>query len=83
MQVYLGMEQRDPRGEKVGALLVNAFKRSFASIQYTIHPSDIAGEAPGKSSNISWIARKVSSQALSDLLDAEFFLTVMDGKLLV
>lgn len=73
------MEQRDPEAMNVGAALSTAFADSFRSIRYTLHPSSIPGEAAGKSSNISWAARKFSSEAVSESCKADRMLTVVDG----
>ncbi|UKZ66755.1 uncharacterized protein TrAtP1_007926 [Trichoderma atroviride] len=59
--VYLGMELREAGGESKALSLVQRYIRKFRSIDYTLHPADIPGEAAGKGSNIAWAARKLSS----------------------
>ncbi|KAH7328395.1 glycosyl transferase family group 2-domain-containing protein [Stachybotrys elegans] len=60
--VYLGMEQREVNGESKAQSLVQQFAKKFRSIDYTLHPGDIPGEAAGKGSNIGWAARKLSAK---------------------
>ncbi|KFA73127.1 hypothetical protein S40288_07489 [Stachybotrys chartarum IBT 40288] len=60
--VYLGMEQREVNGESKALSLIQEFVKKFRSIDYTIHPSDIPGEAAGKGSNMAWAARKLSAK---------------------
>jgi hypothetical protein len=60
--VYLGMEQREVNAESKALSLINEFVKKFRSIDFTLHPSDIPGEAAGKGSNIGWAARKLSAR---------------------
>lgn len=61
-QVFLGMEQREKNAELKALALVSEFIRNFRSIDFTLHPSDITGEAAGKGSNAAWAARKLSER---------------------
>lgn len=61
-QVYLGMEQREANVEAKALHLVGEFAKKFGSIDYTIHPADIPGEAAGKGSNVGWAARRLSTK---------------------
>jgi hypothetical protein len=56
------MEQREVNGESKALSLIQEFVKKFRSIDYTLHPSDIPGEAAGKGSNIGWAARKLSAK---------------------
>ncbi|KAK2591075.1 hypothetical protein QQS21_011231 [Conoideocrella luteorostrata] len=58
--IYLGMEQREVESELKASKLIQAFAKRFRSIDFTIHPADIPGEAAGKGSNLAWAARKLS-----------------------
>ncbi|CAH0049945.1 unnamed protein product [Clonostachys solani] len=58
--IYLGMEQREQGGEAKALALIEEFAKKFRSIDYTVHPGDIPGEAAGKGSNMAWAARKLS-----------------------
>ncbi|KHN95330.1 uncharacterized protein MAM_06834 [Metarhizium album ARSEF 1941] len=58
--VHLGMEQREVEAESKALKLVSEFTYKFRSIDFSIHPADIPGEAAGKGSNLAWSARKVS-----------------------
>jgi hypothetical protein len=56
------MEQREHNVEIKAMSLVAEFVKKFRSIDFTLHPSDIPGEAPGKGSNVAWAARKLSEK---------------------
>ncbi|KAF9770723.1 hypothetical protein IL306_011665 [Fusarium sp. DS 682] len=60
--VYLGMEHRESNAETKALRLIQEFAKRFRSLDFTLHPSDIAGEAAGKGSNIAWAARKLSER---------------------
>jgi hypothetical protein len=56
------MEARENNVELKAMSLVSEFVKKFRSIEYTLHPSDIPCEAPGKGSNMAWAARKLSEK---------------------
>jgi hypothetical protein len=56
------MEQREQGAESKALALIQEFVKKFRSIDYTLHPSDIPGEAAGKGSNMAWAARKLSAK---------------------
>jgi len=56
------MEAREHGSEMKAAMFINEFAKSFRSIDYSIHPSDIPGEVAGKGSNAAWAARKISEK---------------------
>jgi hypothetical protein len=60
--IYLGMETREQNGESKALSLIQEFAKRFRSIDYTMHPGDIPGEAAGKGSNMAWAARKLSAK---------------------
>lgn len=60
------MEQREQGGESKALALIQEFVKKFRSIDYTVHPSDIPGEAAGKGSNMAWAARKLSAKYPAD-----------------
>ncbi|KAJ3498558.1 hypothetical protein NLG97_g1018 [Lecanicillium saksenae] len=60
--VYLGMEQREAKGESKAMELIQQFGRKFRRMDYTLHPGDIPGEAAGKGSNMAWAAKKLSEK---------------------
>ncbi|KAI0896904.1 glycosyl transferase family group 2-domain-containing protein [Annulohypoxylon nitens] len=60
--IYLAMEQREHNVELKAMKLVQEFVKKFRSIDFTLHPSDIPGESPGKGSNLAWAARKLSER---------------------
>ncbi|MSP11859.1 MAG: glycosyltransferase family 2 protein [Chloroflexi bacterium] len=55
--VVLAMEARESGAEDKARRLIAGFQGKFAQIFYTIHPPDLPGEIPGKSSNEGWAAR--------------------------
>jgi hypothetical protein len=73
------MEARDPDAALVAETLLFTFKHHFRHIQYTMHPEDLAGEAPGKSSNISWAAKEVQRKYYTTSAWKDIMLTVMDS----
>ncbi|GJN69805.1 hypothetical protein PLICBS_003857 [Purpureocillium lilacinum] len=60
--VFLAMEQREVNSETKALSLIQMFATRFRSIDYTVHPADIPGEAAGKGSNIGWAARYLSAK---------------------
>lgn len=56
------MEQRESNAELKAMGLIQEFIKKFRSIDFTLHPSDIPGEAAGKGSNAAWAARKLSER---------------------
>jgi hypothetical protein len=73
------MEARDLKAASVAETLLFTFQNRFRHIQYTMHPEDLAGEAPGKSSNISWAAKEVQRKYYSTSAWKDVMLTVMDS----
>jgi hypothetical protein len=61
----LAMEARESGAVRKAQQLIGEFRSSFKDIGYTVHPGGIAGEAPGKSSNLAWAIR----QAYTELQD--------------
>lgn len=56
------METRETGSETKALGLVSEYIKNFRFIHFTLHPGDIPGEAPGKSSNTAWAARKLSER---------------------
>ncbi|KAK5019064.1 hypothetical protein LTR16_000899 [Cryomyces antarcticus] len=54
--VYVAMEQREAEATDKATKLTEEFLSAFRNISYTLHPGEISGESPGKSSNESWAA---------------------------
>lgn len=72
------MESREQNGETKAMTIIQEFVKKFRSIDYTLHPSDIPGEAPGKGSNMAWAGRKLSEKyPLS--LRKDVIITGIDG----
>ena len=60
--MYLAIELRESQSESKALGLIQEFATQFRSIDYTVHPSNIPGEAAGKSSNIAWAAERMSAK---------------------
>ncbi|KAI1329635.1 glycosyl transferase family group 2-domain-containing protein [Xylariaceae sp. FL0255] len=60
--VYLAMEVREQNAETKAMNIIQEFAKKFRSIDFTLHPSDILGESPGKGSNMAWAGRKLSEK---------------------
>jgi hypothetical protein len=81
-QIVLAMEDAEEHCEQKAKLLVTEFKHAFLDIDYTIHPSEMAGEARGKSSNLAWAARSVCRSRLQSKASLDqAIITIMDGEL--
>lgn len=74
------MEQREEHGESKALSLIQEFVKKFRSIDYTMHPSDIPGESPGKGSNLAWAARKLSANYSMEVRK-NVIITGIDGTL--
>ncbi|OCT46515.1 sphingomyelinase family [Cladophialophora carrionii] len=73
------MEERDPKGSKVAQSLITLFSGKFRDMQYTVHPAGLPGEAPGKSSNVSWAAKQIERKYLNNPNWSSVLVTVMDS----
>jgi len=78
-QIYLAMEEREPDAETKAVTLINGFVKKFRFITFTLHPTDIPGELPGKGSNMAWAARKLSER-YSLTQRKNVIITGIDGK---
>ena len=76
------MEARDPKALSVATKLESSFRHKFRDVQHTVHPSDIPGEVPGKSSNIGWAAQEVQRKYAGSPDWKDVLLTVMDSRLI-
>ncbi len=56
------MEAREPNVELKAMCLISEFVKKFRFIDFTLHPSDIPGESPGKGSNIGCASRRASER---------------------
>jgi hypothetical protein len=74
------MEERDPNGVTVAKILIQLFAGKFRELQYTLHPAGLPGEVPGKSSNVSWAAKKIQRKYLNSPDWSSVLVTVMDSK---
>ena len=54
----LGMESREPDSRAKGEALAAEYAGRFRHVLVSVHPGNIRGEEPGKSSNEAWAARQ-------------------------
>jgi hypothetical protein len=59
--ICLAMECREVGSEQKAVQLKMEYQEMFGLIEYSMHPV-IAGEAPGKSSNVNWAARYMAAK---------------------
>ena len=72
------MEAREVNSDIKAMGLISEYLKKFHSISFTMHPADIPNDSPGKSSNISWAARKASERYISISRD-DVIVPVVDG----
>ncbi|KAJ9602457.1 hypothetical protein H2200_013000 [Cladophialophora chaetospira] len=77
--IFLAMEERDPNATTVAQILMQLFTGKFREMQWTVHPADLPGEAPGKSSNVSWAAKQVERKYLNNPDWSSVLVSVMDS----
>lgn len=80
LQIWLAMEEKDPRAQVTATTLIACFADHFFSIQYTIHPAGLPEEVQGKSSNISWAAQILARTYVDLNTDHDCIITVIDGE---
>ncbi|KAJ5775083.1 uncharacterized protein N7511_000094 [Penicillium nucicola] len=80
-EIYLAMEQNENLAVEKASRLVSSFENSFLNIQSTFHPAGIQGEIAGKSSNVSFAARKIAEiyRESLQLESCKVMVTVMDA----
>ena len=76
------MEQREANAETKALGLIQEFAKKFRTIDFTLHPADISGEAAGKGSNIAWAARQLSANYPLGMRK-DVIITGIDGMYLV
>lgn len=77
------MEQKELKAPEKAVTLISTFQGHFKDICSTFHPSGLAGEISGKSSNVAWAAKHIVQTRRSDDHAVDFgdvIITVMDGK---
>lgn len=75
------MEEREEGSLGKAETLTRAFRPRFFRMSHTIHPTNLLGEAPGKSSNESWAAKQAVKDYAQMSLMKDVIMTVMDGAL--
>jgi hypothetical protein len=73
------MEAREVNSDVKAIGLIAEYQKKFHSVDFTLHPADIPNDSPGKSSNISWAARK-ASERYTDVVRDDVIVTVIDGE---
>ena len=64
--VVLGMEEREPDARAKAGGLIETYGERFLHMIASVHPGNIPGEEPGKSSNEAWAA-KIARAAVDEL----------------
>ncbi|CAK4024836.1 hypothetical protein AC578_2731 [Lecanosticta acicola] len=77
--VYLAMEEKEEKAASKAAAICGTFEKSFYRMSYTVHPSNIPGEAQGKSSNEAWAAREIMEDYPDELTRQNTIITTMDA----
>lgn len=75
----MAMEQGEKGSDEKAEKLIKLYGHRFFSMQYTVHPSGIPGEARGKSSNVAWAARFYADNWLIKEEAGQELITVMDA----
>eukprot|EP00158_Paraphelidium_tribonemae_P005324 Partr_v1_DN27278_c0_g1_i1_m38949 putative NA len=78
-KVVLAMEEGEKGCEEKAGKLISIFGSHFASMQFTVHPSGIPGEARGKSSNVAWAAVYYAKHWMKEENVRREIFTVMDA----
>ncbi|KAF9891472.1 hypothetical protein FE257_003938 [Aspergillus nanangensis] len=80
-EVYLAMEQKEVGATNKAMQLMQEYEKSFLHISSTFHPPGLAGEIPGKSSNVAFAARHIAVAHKEELDDgvSNVLITVMDA----
>jgi mannose-6-phosphate isomerase class I len=81
VQIYLAMEEKEDKSAFKAQNLITTFTQSFYKMSYTVHPSNIPGEAQGKSSNESWAGKQACKDYSDPALKPNIIMTTMDGQL--
>ena len=58
----LGMEEREPDARAKGKALADEYADKFLRVLVTVHPGNIPGDEPGKSSNEAWAAKQARAE---------------------
>ncbi|EME80830.1 uncharacterized protein MYCFIDRAFT_20982, partial [Pseudocercospora fijiensis CIRAD86] len=77
--LYLAMEQKEENSASKAMHLIKMFDKSFVRMSYTVHPSNIPGEAQGKSSNEAWAVKQAMKDYADDAVKQNTIFTVMDA----
>lgn len=77
--MYLAVEEKEENVAFKAAGICQTFASSFLRCSYTVHPSNIPGEAQGKSSNESWAARQIMKDFPDEHVRQNLVVTTMDG----
>jgi hypothetical protein len=79
------MEEKEKGAPEKAKELMARFGNSFYAIHATFHPVDLPGEIAGKSSNVAYAAREITSLHRHELREGncKVVITVMDGIMLL
>jgi hypothetical protein len=74
------MEEREENAAFKSTSLITSWGHRFFSMSFTLHPSGLPNEAPGKSSNESWAAQQVCRDYPHSTRKRDIIITTMDGE---
>jgi hypothetical protein len=73
------MEEGEADCEMKADKLKQIFANQFLAMYHTVHPSNIPGEARGKSSNVAWASTFYAANWMPEDCARFELITVMDG----
>lgn len=77
--IILAMEEGEEGAEEKAKQLISLYETQFLSMDFTVHPKNIPGEARGKSSNVAWSSKQYDKRFSSDEIRPKELMTVMDA----
>lgn len=78
-RIVLAMEEGEQECNSKAQTLITRYQSYFLSIQYTVHPKNIPGEARGKSSNVAWGVKYFAENWTNGESMVKELITVMDA----
>jgi hypothetical protein len=74
------MEQKERASAEKAFILTSSFASKFLEIRATFHPTGLAGEIAGKSSNVAFAAQEIFRNCHSECDKSDTIITVIDCK---
>ncbi|CZT14398.1 uncharacterized protein RCC_00375 [Ramularia collo-cygni] len=77
--LYLAVEEKEENVAFKAASICQTFGDSFLRCTFTVHPSNLPGEAQGKSSNESWAGKQIMKDFPDEHVRRDLIVTTMDA----